>query len=176
MPPIDDLGFVDLVTVTVRCGEARSVADCTIDISHLPAAAANQVVMIVRDSYFEAGRRPGRLNTAHQPLVRQDSESVVDRLPGDCADLGADCLGDIVCRSVGPFRHRPQNGETLSCDLKSMLAKKVGWFEGWRHTDILCQTLDYVKSFRAQVETSPRLTATIVGAVRNTRIADVHLR
>src|SRR5262249_59552588 len=56
----------------------------------------------------------------------QHPEGVVHRLSRDGADLGANVLGDVVGRAVGPTRHRPQHGQALGRDLDTTFAKEVG--------------------------------------------------
>ena len=70
-PPVNDLGFVDLETVIIVRGEARRHPDRAIDIVHLAAASADQVMMVVIDSILVPSCGSGRLDPADEVLVDQ---------------------------------------------------------------------------------------------------------
>jgi hypothetical protein len=125
--PVDHLRFIDLVTRVGAGGQARGVADGAIDIDRFPACATDQVVVVVTDTILVEGRRSGGLDATDESLLDQDPKGIVHRLSGDGADLGANVLGDVVGRAVGPTRHRPQHGQALGRDLDTMFAKEVGW-------------------------------------------------
>ena len=54
--PIGDLGLVYLVALAVDRPETRRGADRAIDVDHVAAGPADQMVMIVADAIFEARR------------------------------------------------------------------------------------------------------------------------
>ena len=94
VPPVDDLGFVDLETVVVVGGEAGHRSDSAVDVEHDAAASADQVVVIVAHSIFVAGSGSGRLDPADEVLVDEDAERVVDRLARDRPDDRPDVVGE----------------------------------------------------------------------------------
>ena len=55
--PVDDLGLVDLVARVVGRGEARNLADRTVDVDGPAAGAADEVVVVVADAVLVASRR-----------------------------------------------------------------------------------------------------------------------
>ena len=111
--PVDDLGLVDLVARVVGGREARRVADRAVDVDHLAAGAADQVVVVVAHAVLVAGRASRRAGCAGEALVGEGAEDVVDGLAGHGADLGPHRLVDVVGRAVGPVGHRPQHGQPL---------------------------------------------------------------
>jgi hypothetical protein len=133
--PVDHLRLIDLVTRVGGGGQARGVADGAIDIYCFSARATDQVVVVVPNSILVKGRRSGGLDAPNESLLDQHPKGVVHRLSRDGADLGANVLGDLVGRAVGPTRHHPQHGETLGRDLDTMFAKEVGWIA--RHNRIV---------------------------------------
>jgi len=54
--PVDDFGFVDHVAQIVGSSEARSSADGTIDIDRTATDAADEMVVVITDPIFKAGR------------------------------------------------------------------------------------------------------------------------
>ena len=83
--PVDDFGFVDLIAGVLGGGEARGLADGTVDVDHAAAGAADEVVVVVADAVLIAGRRAGRLDAPQDALVGQRREGLVYGLPGDGA-------------------------------------------------------------------------------------------
>jgi hypothetical protein len=147
-PPVDDLGFVDVIALVVGCGQAGCVVNGTINIDYLPTRPADEVVMVVGDPILEPGGRTCRLEPADQALVGQDPKSVVNSLAGNRTNLCAYRFGNIVGRAVGSSRHGIENCEALGGDLEAVLAEEVCWFDGRRHDHILNQILDSVKNRR----------------------------
>jgi hypothetical protein len=98
------------------------------------------VVVIVTYTILVEGRRPSGLDAPDEAILGQDPEGVVHRLSRNGTDLDTSVLGDVVRRAVGPSRHRPQHGQTLRCDLKTVFAKEVGWIV--RHELVVCPHLD----------------------------------
>jgi hypothetical protein len=47
--------LVDLVPLIVAGREARSLADRTVNVEHLPTTAANQVVVVIAHAVFISG-------------------------------------------------------------------------------------------------------------------------
>jgi len=141
--PVDYLGLVDLEARVIHGGQARRGTDRTVDIHHPAAVPADEVVMIIAGPPLVTRRRPGGLDATDETLVGQDAQSVVHRLTGDDADLGAHDLGGFVRRTVRSARHRRQNGQTLSRDLDTVSTKKIGRVVV--HDDRMIQILEFVK-------------------------------
>jgi len=83
------------------------------------------VMVVVADPILEASRRPGGLNAPDQAFGDQDAERVVHRLERDGADLSSDDVGHGVGCDMGLARDRPQDSQTLGCDLNAALAQEV---------------------------------------------------
>lgn len=128
--PVGDLGLVDFVAHIVGCGEARGGADRAVDVDQAAANATNQVMVVVVDSIFVAGRRTDRLNAPDEPVVDEHAEGVVDGLARDGSDVDAGDLGHAVGGDVGTSRHRAQDGQALSCHVDTALTKEVSRTEG----------------------------------------------
>ena len=107
--PIDHLRLIDLEAAIRAGGQAWGVADGAVDIDRFPAAAADEVVVIVAGPVLVTGRGTGRLDAADQPFFRKKADGIVDRLPGNRPDFRPDIHGDLVRRGVWPTRHRPQH-------------------------------------------------------------------
>ena len=60
------------------------------------------------------------------PFSARIPKRVVHRLSRDDADFVANVLGDVVRRTVGSPRHRPQHRQALSRDLDTVFAKNLG--------------------------------------------------
>ena len=133
--PVDHLRLIDLVTRVGGGGQARGVADGTVNIDRFSAGATDQVVVVVTNTILVAGRRSGGLDAPDESLLDKHPEGVVHRLSRDGTNLGANVLGDVVGRAVGLTRHRPQHGQALGRDLDTMFAKEVGWIA--RHSGIV---------------------------------------
>lgn len=144
LSPVDHLRLIDLITEIVGSGQARGVANGTVDVDGFSAGATDRVMVIVTDSILVKSRRPGRLDAPDKALLRQNRERIVDRLSRNSADIGPNVCGDIVRRAMGTTRHRPQHGQSLGCDLEAVLAKKVDWIIN--HADVIDQDLDLVKT------------------------------
>ena len=82
--------------------------------------------MVVVDTIFEAGRGPDGLNPPEQADIDERAECVVDRLPGDCADLLPDVNGNSVGGGMWMTLHGPQDCEPLSGDLDAAFPKGAG--------------------------------------------------
>ena len=80
MPPVDDFGFIDVEPVVVVGGEARHVADGTVDVEDVVAPSTDQMVVVVPHPILVAGRRTGGLDPTDQIMFEEDAERVVDRL------------------------------------------------------------------------------------------------
>ncbi len=100
-PPVDDLGFVDLETVIIVRGETRCQPDRAVNIEHLAAAPADQVMMVVIHSILVPGRGSGRLDPADEVPVGQGTEYIVYRLARDRSDDRPDVFDQLVSGGVG---------------------------------------------------------------------------
>ena len=123
MPPVNDLGFVDVETVIIGRGKAGRRSDRAVDVEHGAAVSADEVMMIVTHAILVAGRRSGRLDPADEVLVGQDAESVVHRLAGDRTNDQPNIAGQLVGGGVRAVRHRSHDGEPLSGHLHPVLAQ-----------------------------------------------------
>ena len=85
--PVDDLGLVDREAMVVGRGQARCIANRAIGVGDDAAAAADDVVMVVRDSRLIAGHRARRLYAPYQAHSGQRSEHVVNGLMGQFAEI-----------------------------------------------------------------------------------------
>src|SRR5690606_888251 len=124
--PVDDFSFVDAVAGVGGGGQARGVAGGAIDVDGLAAGAADEVMVVVADAIFVKRGGTSGLDAADEALVGEKVEGVVDGLPGDDADFGADAFGDFVGGAVGPVRHGAKHGKTLGRDLDAVVAQEVG--------------------------------------------------
>ena len=111
----------------IRGLQAWAAPHRAVDIDRAPAMAADEVVVVVIDPLFVASRRAGRLDAADEAFVGQGTEGVVHRLTRDGTDISPHELLDLVRRAVRPARHRPQDGQTLSRHLNTVLAEEVRW-------------------------------------------------
>jgi hypothetical protein len=84
------------------------------------------MMVVVADTVFEEGRRPGWLDAADETFGYEHAERVVHRLERDRTDLGPDRFGDGIRRDVGPARDGPEDGEPLRRDLDAALTKEFG--------------------------------------------------
>lgn len=107
------------------CSEARGFADGTANIFSLPAGAADEVMMVVADAVFKAGGRVSRLNPTDDAFVGEDVQHIIDRLPGDRAEFGADLHGELIGGRMGMAGDGTQDGDTLGRDREFMLAQGV---------------------------------------------------
>jgi hypothetical protein len=129
----------------VRGGQAGRFADGAVDVDRFSTCAADQVVVIVTNAVFEAGRRPGGLNPPEQPLLGQHAEGIVNCLSRDGTDFGAHFLGNGVRRTVRATCYGPQHSQSLDCDLETVIAEQLGWVGG--HAQILGRILDFVQKW-----------------------------
>jgi hypothetical protein len=111
--PVDDLGFVDDEARVVGGRQARGGADGAVDIDHAAAGAADQMVVVVADPILVPCRRTGGLDPSDQPVLGQDAQRVVHRLPGDDADVfGPACaMSSAVAWGCATPRPAPPGAE-----------------------------------------------------------------
>jgi hypothetical protein len=124
-PPVGDFCFVDLVAHVVCRGQARSGPYRAVDVDHAAADAADQMVMVVADARFEAGRGTGRLNAPDDAFANQDAQGVVHRLKRDRANLRSHRVGYAIGGDMRLGGHRPEHRQALRRDLKTVLTKKL---------------------------------------------------
>ena len=99
--PVGDLGFIDLVAMVIRCRQAGSRADRTVDVNDTAALTTDQVVVVVVHPVLVASRRTDGLNPSKKALIDQDGQSVVDRLARNGAEFELRDFGDFVGGHVG---------------------------------------------------------------------------
>ena len=124
--PVNDLGFVNYEPVVVGGLQARPVPYRALDVFRAAASATDEVVVVVIDSVLIAGGRARRLDAPNEAIIGQYAEGVVYRLAGDGTDLRSYELSDLVCRAVRPTAHCPENSQTLSGNLDTAPAQRVG--------------------------------------------------
>lgn len=126
LAPVDDFRLVDPETGVGGGGEAGCVADSTIDVHGFSAGAADEMVVIVTDPGFVKRGGSGWLDAADEALLRQDPDTIVNSLPGNGADLGADVLGQCIRRDVWPARHGAQHRKALGGHGDTVFAEEIG--------------------------------------------------
>jgi hypothetical protein len=80
------------------------------------------------------------LNAPNETFLSQHAEGIVNRLPRDGTDLGADKRGNIIRRAMGAVRYCPQHGEALSRHLNAVFTKNFRRIN--KHDSKLHQILD----------------------------------
>ena len=125
MPPVDDFRLVDLVALVVEGCQTGRQTDCTVDVDRAAALPANQVMVVVANPIFEAGRRPGWLNAADETFGREHTKRVVHRLERNRTDLVPDRFRDGIRGDVRLARDGPEHGEPLRRDLDAALTKEL---------------------------------------------------
>lgn len=83
------------------------------------------MVVIVADPILVERGRSGGLDAPDEALLSQSSKGVVNRLPRDGAEIGANVFGEGVRRAMGPTRHRPQHGQALGRNGHAVFAKEL---------------------------------------------------
>lgn len=116
--PIDNLGLIDLEAVIFLNVETWGRSDGAVDIEDQAAASAHQMMVVVANAVFVSSRRAGGLNPTDQTLVGEDGDRVVDRLPGDRADLVSHDLGQLLGGGMGASGDGLHDRKTLCRDLK----------------------------------------------------------
>ena len=139
--PVSDLGFVDLVALVIHSCETGCGTDRAVDIDDPTADAADQMMMVVADASFEAGRRTRWLNATENALAHQQAERVVDRLERDCTDLGPDNRSYDVRCGMRMGRDRSQHRKALCCDLNAVETQEFSRVVGHDWSRI-CQSLE----------------------------------
>jgi alpha-beta hydrolase superfamily lysophospholipase len=106
--------------------------DCAIHVSDVTAVAADDVVMVVPDTELEPGRRPGRLDAAHEARVGQGMKDVIDRLRGHRAQRASRGGCHVVGIGVGLVRQRIEDGQSGLGDPQADAAQQLPGIPGWR--------------------------------------------
>ena len=112
--------------------ETRGGADGAVDVDDAAAHAADQVMVVVADAGFEAGRRTCWLDATEDALANEQRERVVDRLKRDCADLGPDHRRYDVRCGMRMCRDRAQDRDALRGDLDAVKTKEISRIVGHR--------------------------------------------
>ena len=124
VPPVDDLGLVDLEPVIVVGGEARRLPDGAVDVDQDATSATDEVMVVVTHPILVTRGGPGRQNPAGEAPLDQRSQGVVHRLPGNRSDAPSDVVGELVGGGMRVGRHRPQHGQPLGGDLQPLLPQE----------------------------------------------------
>ena len=119
-------GFVDDKAVTFMRRETGRMAVRAIGIGHRAAGPANDMVMVVADAVLETCRRPGWFDPPQHATVHEHGQRVVDRLPGDRAELCPSQPHHVVRRRVRGRGDRAEHGDALRGHLQAVAAKAVG--------------------------------------------------
>lgn len=83
--------------------------------------------MVVAHAIFVASQRPGGLNAPDKPLFHERPQCVVDSLPRNGADFGANFFGDFISRAMRPPRNGTHDRQSLCGDLKAVVSEGLGW-------------------------------------------------
>jgi hypothetical protein len=88
--PEHDFGLIDDEAGIVLGQEAWTFLDRAVDVLCMSASPADEVVVVIVGPGLEQGRRPGRLDTAHQPCGSTCRQYVVHGLRRNRTDLLTD--------------------------------------------------------------------------------------
>jgi hypothetical protein len=105
--------------------EAGSLADGAVHVGDGPAAAANDVVVVVADPRLESGRATGRLDPPGQTGAGQRAEDVVHGLGGDRVEPFADLAGDLVDLQMTTLGEHIQYGHPRPGDTQTVRAQQL---------------------------------------------------
>ena len=88
----------------------------------------------------------GVVRTSFSDVDMEARRWLRERMASAGLQASIDGVGNVVGRSMGSLRHRPQNGEALGRDLQVMLAKQIGGVDVRlrRHDLIIYQISDHV--------------------------------
>lgn len=123
--PVDHFGFIDLVPRVIGGSQAGCHTLSAVDIHHLAARSANEVMVVVSHTVFVPSRRARRLDAPNEPVLNEHAQCVVHGLPRDRPDLAADHLCDLVSRAVRPVRYGPHDGQALGRYLEPLVAEQL---------------------------------------------------
>jgi len=143
--PIDDLGFVDLVTRVIGGRQAGGVADRAVDIRDGTAGPAHDVVVVVPDPRLVARDGARRLDAPHQARGSQRAQHIVNGLVGHLTEILAYDIDDGGSVRVRMFVHRgqhryPRTRHTQSSPTQHALEVRPRW-----HIPSVAQFLDSIK-------------------------------
>jgi hypothetical protein len=121
-----------------------------VDVYGAATGAAHDVMVVVIDPVFIAGRRARRLGTPDEVIFGEDAQRVVDRLTRNGANVRPYQLLYLVRRSVRPAGHSSHDGQALSGHLNASPPERVGWARAnfLEHNSTLALILDFVKFSR----------------------------
>ena len=80
-------------------------------------------MVIISNSIFIKCRGTGRLDAANDAQLGEQAQSIINRLPGDRADLSANSLSNNISGAVRLGCHRPNHRQSLGGNLNTVLAK-----------------------------------------------------
>ncbi len=123
--------------------ETWCLANSAVNIHSFPAAAANQVMVVVADPGFVKCWRTCRLDSADQTFLHHHTQCVIDGLSGNDPNLCANFLRNAIRRVVRAPRYGTNHGEALGRHWYSKISKKVCWIS---HSFELKQDLDRVQT------------------------------
>jgi hypothetical protein len=93
------------------------------------------------------------LDASNETFVDEKTESVIDRLSGDCSDVGLCGFRNVVGGAVGLVSDGTQDGESLRRDVESMTLEHIGVVGG--HVLESRQILDKVQNLDDVKSVSP---------------------
>jgi len=83
------------------------------------------VVVVVTHAVFIEGRGAGGLDAPDYAFFHEDTDSIINRLPGNCAYLGTHIFGDGIRGGVWLRGHRPQHRQPLRRHRETVFAEGV---------------------------------------------------
>lgn len=123
--PVCDFGFVDFKSVVVGSIETWSHTDRAVNVNHMTAIPADEMVMIVIHAVFIKRWRAHWLNSTQHAFFYQCVQRVVDRLSRDGAKGRNGEIADLICSGVGLAGDCLQNRQSLRGDTEAVLAQLV---------------------------------------------------
>ena len=89
--------------MVVGRAEAGRFSDGAVNVGHVAARPAHDMVVVVPDPSVEPGRAAGRFDAAHKSCRREGVQGVIHGLKGDMADAIAHPRGDRLHAEVMTF-------------------------------------------------------------------------
>ncbi len=140
--PVSDLCLVNEESCGLIRSQPKRRARRTIHIGSGATGAADRMVVIIAHAVFVKRRGAGGLDAPDQPFFHQNTESVIHRLAGNCANLRSHRLCNGLRRAVWPASNRPHHRQALGSDGDFVLTEDICWLT---HKGRFERVLDTVK-------------------------------